>query len=186
LGKGWATGFETQSEGQLMTATLYELVGIYKHLAELAVASADDNEDGAIDKQWLAAMEHNEEDIKDKLAGYAAVRQSLKALSESLNTERQRLRVRQEQIDKRIDHLSYTMLEALHVIGAKSVQAGTWTIREQVSPPSLNVFDLAEVPTMFDLPVERKLNTKAIRDCIKGGFEVPGVELLQSTHLRVS
>lgn len=165
--------------------SLYKLTGIYQELMELASSEPDDIPVG-FDQQWFETMEQLQGDIDEKLVGCCKVYKSLDALQDAIQHEIDELRLRRTRIENAAAKLKDYVKFNLEQIGDKKRIAGPFTLSIcNNSQPSVIVLDLDAVPAKFDKPYERQVSLTAIRDALKAGEEVPGVDVERGTHLRI-
>lgn len=167
-----------------MANALYELTEAYQRVFNLA---CDDAADGEISPDFLRELICIEGDIDSKLESIGKLIKSMGALRESISEEAQRLRKRADSLERRLDDLKGYVESQMQLLGGQKRQAGIFKFAiTKNSQPSVVVLDLDAVPHEFDKPPKRELALSAIRQAIETGRDVPGCELVQGTHLRVS
>lgn len=165
--------------------TLYKLTGIYQELVELAASEPDDNPVG-FDQKWFETMEQLDGQIDDKLVGCCKVYKSLDALQDTIQREIDDLRMRRTRLENAVVKLKDYIKFNMDQIGQKKRIAGPFTLSIcNNSQPSVIVLDMDAVPTKFDKPYERQVSLSSIRDAVKAGESVPGVDIERGTHLRI-
>lgn len=171
-----------------MSVALYKLTGAYLRLMELA--TDDEDEDGVpvgFSQPFMETLEELEGDIDDKLEGCCKALKSMGALKDAIDSERQLLSRRAQRLDAAIDELKSYVKYNMEQMGFKKRQAGIFKLSIcNNSQPSVNVMDIDQVPHSFDKMREREVNLIAIREAHKMGVDVPGVEVVRGTHVRVS
>lgn len=169
-----------------MSISLYKLTGEYQRLMDLA---CDEDEDVSVGfaQPFIETLQNLDGQIDDKLENCCRVIKSMLALQASLDSEAKQLKERSQRLEKALDELKGYVKYNLEMIGATKRTAGVFRLTIcQNSQPSVTVLDLEEVPHKFDKPVERQVSLTAIRDAVKAGEDVPGVDVVRGTHLRIS
>jgi hypothetical protein len=164
--------------------SLYELTDNYISLYESA--DIDTDSDGAIDSDdaWLEIIKDLEVDIESKLTGCVKVYQSLKA--DELEMEYKRLRERAKTIGARAEKLKEYMKENVEKLGEKKMEVGVFILTVcNNSQPSVEVYDISQVPDVYDKVHEREIDKKLVLESHKIGLEVPGCHIERGTHLRI-
>ena len=146
----------------------------------------------------IVESQHDEVDIeqlkqlemafKDKAVACATVTKNLRAESDAVNAEIQRLQNRKAAIDNNRKQLSAYVLLEMQRAGLDKIDGDVHRIRRAKSPLSIQVLDENSVPTEFrKVVIERTVDKKAIRDHVKEtGEVVEGIEVIQKEHLRIS
>ena len=162
---------------------LYELTSEWRRIAEIAFAEMEEGELPADLMQQLAATEG---DIDAKLAACCRIVKEMDASKEAFNVEASRLKLKASRCDAHAESLKRYMKERMEACDfTKREVDSLFTVAIQNNPPSVKVNDSESVPTSWDLPQDRKLDLKGIKDAIKSGVPVPGCEIVQGTHLRI-
>lgn len=162
---------------------LYELTEQWRQIAEIAFAEMDDGELPADLMEQLATCEGN---IDQKLAACCRIVKEMEASKEAFAAEASRLRTKASRCESHADSLKRYMKEQMESCDfTKREVDSIFTVSIQKSPPSLMVNNLDAVPTTWDVPQERKIDSRGIKDAIKAGAIVPGCEVVCGTHLRI-
>lgn len=167
------------------TLTLYKLTGEYQRLMDLA---CDEDEDASVgfSQPFIETLEQLDGAIDTKLEGCCRVLKNMLGLQALLDDEAKQLKERSHRLTKAVEELKGYIQWNLEQIGAKKRAAGPFTLTICLnSQPSVTVMDLDAVPSKFDKPQERQVSLTAIRDAMKAGEQVPGVDLVLGSHLRV-
>lgn len=155
---------------------LYELSEAFLNIQEL-IENGEDGLEDTLESVNLA--------IEDKLENVAKVIKNLEAEVSSFKEEEKRLAERRKPIENNIKHLKQYAENAMLVTGDKKIKAGLFTFSIQKNPPSVNVFNNVIVPKKYFIPVDPKLDKTKIKEDIKNGESVPGVEMKQGESLRI-
>ena len=162
---------------------LYELTEQWRQIAEIAFSEMDEGELPADLMQQLATCEG---DIDQKLAACCRIVKEMEASKEAFAVEASRLRLKASRCDAHGESLKRYMKEQMESCDfSKREVDSIFTVSIQKSPPSLVVSNLDAVPTTWDVPQERRIDSRGIKDAIKAGATVPGCEVVCGTHLRI-
>lgn len=164
---------------------LYELADKWNAVSDRLLDSIDDD-DGTVSPDVAAELTQVESDLREKFAACCRMIRNLEAFSEGLENEYRRLRAKADRATKRVDSLKQYVKQCLETVGEKKfVVDEVFTLAIQNNPPSVELLNLDAVPTSYDKPQERQVSITMIRDDLKRGVDVPGVRLVQGTHLRI-
>ena len=172
---------------------LYELTEQWRQIAEIAFAEMDNGELPADLMEQLATCEGN---IDQKLAACCRIVKEMEASKEAFAAEASRLRTKASRCESHADSLKAYMKEQMEACDfSKREVDSIFTVSIQKSPPSLVVSNLDAVPSYlrmwrvvpstWDVPQERRIDSRGIKDAIKAGAIVPGCEVVCGTHLRI-
>jgi uncharacterized protein YlxW (UPF0749 family) len=155
---------------------LYELTTNYLSLMEMAEEMDTDT--------LKDTLESIEEEINDKAENIAKLIKNLNADVDALKIEEKRLADRRKSLENKVTHLKEYLQNQLEVAGLDKVKRPTLTISIQNNPPSVKVLD-EKLLSDYMIPVEPKLDKKAILTALKEGMEVSGAELQQTRGVRI-
>jgi predicted nuclease with TOPRIM domain len=155
---------------------LYELTTNYVSLMEMAEE---------MDATTLQdTLESIEEEIHDKAENIAKLVKNINADVDALRNEEKRLADRRKSLENKVTHLKEYLQNQLEVAGLDKVKRPTLTVSIQNNPPSVKVID-EKLLSDYMIPVEPKLDKKAILTALKEGMEVNGAELQQTRGVRI-
>jgi predicted nuclease with TOPRIM domain len=155
---------------------LYELTHNYLSVMEMAEE---------MDTETLRdTLESIQEEIEDKAENIAKLIKNLNADVDALKAEEKRLADRRKSIENKVTNLKDYLFNQLEVSGLTKVKRPTITVSIQNNPPSLKVLD-ESLLSDYMIPVDPKLDKKAIMQAIKDGQEVEGVEVHQTKGIRI-
>lgn len=155
---------------------LYELTTNYVSLMEMAEE---------MDATTLQdTLESIEEEIHDKAENIAKLIKNINADVDALKSEEKRLADRRKSLENKVTHLKEYLQNQLEVAGLDKVKRPTLTVSIQNNPPSVKVID-EKLLSDYMIPVEPKLDKKAILTALKEGMEVSGAELVQGRSVRI-
>ena len=162
---------------------LYELTD--KYLQLVAEIEEYDLEPQALLDTLEGSMELAS--IEEKATGIVKMIKNFEADIPGLDAEIERLTNRKKAIKNRVDSVKNYLQMNLEKAGIDSLKVGTFTVKLQKNPASLVVKNLNEIPAKFItiVPEQHQADKKAIKDALKAGEEVAGVELVQGRSLRI-
>lgn len=154
---------------------LYELTESFQQIQTMIENGSEGLED---------TLESIELSINDKLENIGKVIRNLEAESAAFKEEEKRLADKRKTIDNNIKNLKLYAEQSLKATGQRKVKAGLFTFNIQKNPPSIDITDKDLIPQKYYVPVEPKLDKQTIKDLLKNGENIPGVELVQGESLR--
>lgn len=154
---------------------LYELTGNFQQVQSMMDEGAEGLED---------TLESIELSIIDKLDNIGKVIRNKEAEIEAFKSEEKRLAEKRKTIENNIKNLKLYAESALKATGERKIKAGVFTFSIQKNPPSVVINNEKLIPKRFYVPVDPKLDKKTIKDLLKNGESVPGVELIQGEGMR--
>ena len=103
------------------------------------------------------------------------------------DSEAKRIAAKAAARKKKTDRLKEYVKACMVSANIDNVEAGTRTVKLQANPPAVNITDEALIPPRFFVvvPQSLKLDKALIKEAIKVGEEVPGVELTREISLRI-
>ena len=155
---------------------LYELNEAFQNIQTLIEEGQDGLED-TLESINLA--------IEDKLENVAKVIKNLEGEAKAFKEEEQRLADRRRSLENNIKYLKQYAENSMLVTGDKKIKAGLFTFAMQKNPPSVSVFNDLIVPKKYFVPVDPKLDKNKIKEDLKNGESIPGVEMKQGESLRI-
>ncbi|GIO18111.1 hypothetical protein J18TS1_12110 [Oceanobacillus oncorhynchi subsp. incaldanensis] len=125
--------------------------------------------------------------IEDKLENIGKVIRNLDGEIEMLKNEETRLADKRKALEANKDRLRMYVEDQLAITGKDKVKTGIFTFAMQNNAPSVKVTDEKLIPKRYFLPVEPKLDKKALKESLKemGVESMPGAELVQGRSLRI-
>ena len=158
---------------------------LYKIRQELEDVLVYDEEGQTFDSDRFESLKI---EFEDKLEGCAAVMKNLRAESEAVGAEINRLQKRKSAIDNNLTQLKNYVKFELDKLNIKKIIAGIHKFRiQRNSQPTVEVLDVALVPEEFkerviEVNPKKSDMAKHFKDT---GEELPGTFITQNTHLRV-
>lgn len=160
-----------------MTFKLYELSDSINRVAEMIEEGAEGLED------TLEALDLT---FQQKAENIAKLIRSKAAERDAIDAERERLAKRSQALDKQVEWLlSYVEREMVKT-NTLEVKSSLFKIKLAMSPPRVEVLNQNIIPDLYiRTSVSRVPDKMAIKDALKGGSIIPGVELRQDLRLSV-
>jgi predicted transcriptional regulator len=151
-------------------AKLYELVGGYRNLLEMA-----DSESG---EEFLAILETLSDAIDTKVETCAKVVKNLQADAAALKEEEARLSARRKSVEGNIDRLKAYMKENMTAADKQKIKTALFTIYITAGRPTVVVDNEEVIPSEYRAEVKTPPpDKKGILEALKAGKQVPGVTL---------
>ena len=125
-------------------------------------------------------------DTQEKLIDCSCAVANFDGLVDQLDEQIKALQARKKAVQKISDHVKERVVDAMEVLGIKSITAAPVKISLRAST-SVEVFDESMVPDeyLYTPPVAPKVSRTAIKQAIDAGQEVPGARLVRKNHLMV-
>ena len=156
-------------------ATLYELTGQYKELADLA-------EDIELFQDTLESMDFHDQ-LADKAESYVKVSLSLEAQSKAIKEEVKKLQARAKSIDNNIQRLKENLAEAMQVMEMDKIDTGLHKLSFRKSK-AVVIDDEHLIPSEFT-STEIKVNKTELKKAIQGGLEIKGAHIEEKKSLSI-
>ena len=140
-------------------------------------------EDGECTQEELSdALAVINQSIETKIENTLYVAENLKANRNILVNEINRLQAKLKALDGNIEWLQNSLFSNLELMGVDSFKAGTFTIKQQANPPSVEILDESLVPSQYltVVPESYKVRKADIARDLKAGLKVDGCELKKS------
>ena len=157
-------------------AKLYELNNDFMQVQSMIEDGAEGLED---------TLESINLEIEDKLENIGKVIRNLESEVKAFKDEEKRLADRRKTLENEVKNLKLYAEQSLKATGQRKIDAGLFKFSIQKNPASVNVTDEKLIPQKYYVPVDPKLDKQTIKELLKNGESVPGVELVQGEGLRI-
>ena len=155
---------------------LYEIAGQYRAVLEMEPENDDE----------LAAQMN----ALDELGGELTVKaenivhymRNLSSEADALKAEEDKLYQKRKAIENKHDRLKNYLAVQLYLAGIRELKAGIFKLRFQPTTPAISIIDESAIPEKFWI-VKREVSKASIKDAIKAGEEVPGIEIQRGEAL---
>ena len=161
-----------------MKKTIAEITG-----EALEIYSNVELMDGELTPEMEEALKINEGEIQSKSIAYKEVIGNQKSYISRIDEELKRLQALKKASNRLVDNLEYNLLQAVKVYG--DIEIGLTTITTRKSE-SITVEDINTLPKEYKtVKVTETADKKALKEAIKRGEVIEGVELVKNENLRI-
>jgi len=161
-----------------MKKTISEITG-----EALEIYSNVELMDGELTPEMEEALKINEGEIQSKSIAYKEVIGNQKSYISRIDEELKRLQALKKASNRLVDNLEYNLLQAVKVYG--DIEIGLTTITTRKSE-SITVEDINTLPAKYKtVKVTEIADKKALKEAIKRGEVIEGVELVKNENLRI-
>ncbi|HEM3193866.1 siphovirus Gp157 family protein [Streptococcus suis] len=157
-------------------ATLYELTGIFKQIAEMEGIDEETKLDTLESIDWT-------EQFEEKVENTVKVIKNKEAEKKQLKEEIDRLTARYKSIDNDITRLKTGLQGAFEITGHDKVKTLLFTVTLAKNQPSV-VVDEELLPKKYFV-ITKKPDKNAIKELLNAGKKVKGAVLQESRSLRI-
>lgn len=158
--------------------TLYHITSEQLRINELLEESG-----GELTPEIEEALMLNAENFEIKADGYIESISRYKALAEAADVrikEMQRIKKTSENIEKR---LKERLLQAMVVMDVDKMELGLRKLSIR-NTTAVNITDEAHIPAEYII-IEQKYDKARIKDALKNGDVIPGVELVSNQSIQI-
>lgn len=159
--------------------SLYELEDNWEQVFNML------NDPDVDEEMILDTLEAIEGEIEIKAVGYAKVIKNLEADIPALKEEIDRLERKKKSKESKAKFLKLKLEETMKSMGRLEIKTDLFDFKIQKNPPGIDVLDIKQVPDIYKIPQEVKIDKRAILQDLKNGAEIKGVEIKQSEGLRI-
>ena len=159
-------------------AKLYEIVGAFKELLEMA---SEENMDQKLIPDTLEGIEF---EFEEKADGYAKVVKMLEGDVEAIDKEIKRLTEKKNTIKNNISGIKKNLENAMLLTGKTKFKTLLFGYNIQKKPASVSIDDETLIPKDFWIEQEPKLDKKSLAAYLKEN-EVSWALLTQTESLRI-
>lgn len=159
-------------------AKLYEIVGAFKELLEMA---SEENMDQKLISDTLEGVEF---EFEEKADGYAKVVKMLEGDVEAIDKEIKRLTEKKNTIKNNISGIKKNLENAMITTGKTKFKTLLFGYNIQKNPVSVSIDDENQIPKDFWIEQEPKLDKKSLAAYLKEN-EVSWAHLTQTEILRI-
>ena len=126
-----------------------------------------------------------EDAIENKAENIAKLVRNLESDVSAYKEEEDRLKTKRQATENKVKWLKTYLEDNMKLTGKTKFKSGMFNFSIQKNPVSVNILDERIIPEEFLIPQLPKIDKTALKDVLKTGVEVPGVELKQSEGLRI-
>lgn len=157
-------------------SSLYELTSTVAYLQSLL-------EEGEIDEQTYKDSVESM-CVDGKVENIFKVMRNLERKADAFAEEIKRMTARKKTLDNSVQRLKDSVLNYLLVSETKNMDAGVFSVGLR-SSKSLKVWDDSHIPPEFLIPQKPKVDGTALKDAIKNGMVIDGVEIVEKPYIVV-
>ncbi|MBX8938515.1 siphovirus Gp157 family protein [Enterococcus gilvus] len=158
-------------------AVLYKLADSYNQVVDMA----DRLDDGTL-RDTL-------DSIKDafdvKAENVAKAVKEIEGQANMIDEEIKRLTKRKTTMKNNAKSMKVYLQEQMEAIGKRKVQGELLTVAIQKNAPSVKIESEQYIPEGFYVPQPSKLDKTQLKNELKNGLEITGVELVQTESVRI-
>lgn len=162
-----------------MSETLYAIAERYREV--LGMEATTDDERAAL----VNAIDSMEGEFAEKVENVVRYIRNCEADAETLRAEEIRLATKRQALARKAENLTGYIEAMMIMTGKREIKAGIFDLKFAKNPPSIVVLDEAQVPREYFTTPEPVISKQAIKDAIKAGVEVPGVQIMQNERLKI-
>ncbi len=162
-----------------MSETLYAISDRYREI--LSLDAATDEERAAL----VSALDEVGGDFKDKAESVAKFIRNCESDAEAIRAEEIRLAAKRQSLLKKAENLTGYIEAMMLMTGQKELKAGIFDMKFVKNPPQIIVLDESAIPREYFITAEPTLSKQALRDAVKAGAVIPGIEIKQQERLRI-
>lgn len=155
---------------------LYQLSEI-----EMQILEQLESEDG-IDKEIYDTLKFTEEEI---LVSCARVYRQILSDVQACKDEEKRLSERKKKLENSAQRLKDMMFEGMKITGASKIRRPEFDIMIKKNPPSLQIDKEENIPNEYFKNLAPVLDKTLLRNAIKSGLNLEGVQLIQTERLEI-
>jgi len=159
-----------------MGLKLYELTDAYRRLSEIE------------DEDFAPALTQIQGAIEEKAAGMMALVRELDTEADALKLEAKRLAERGAARTNRAQRIKDYLRQEMEAAGLLKIKTPYFTANVVKSPPACKMLDQEAIPSEYleSVTTWKVLAKKIIEAWKETGEAVPGVEIIEATHLRIT
>ena len=140
--------------------------------------------EGILTEEQITALEITENQLQSKSIAYLEVIKGKEAITMQIDEEIKRLTAMKKTNNNITARLKDNLLNAVKMFGDFEVGLTKFGTRKS---QSISVDDINTLPNEFKtIKVTESADKKALKEAIKSGDEVPGVQLLDNVNLKIN
>ncbi|MDT2419479.1 siphovirus Gp157 family protein [Enterococcus avium] len=158
-------------------AILYKLSENYNQVIQMA----DQLDDGTL----RDTLDSINEAFDDKAENIAKSIKEIEGQADIIKAEKERLAKREQAMRNNAKSMKSYLQEQMEAIGKRKVQGELLTVAIQKNAPSVKIESEQYIPEGFYVPQPSKLDKTQLKNELKNGLEIAGVELVQTESVRI-
>ena len=152
---------------------LYEITEAY-----IALDNLEPSEDI---KHYLSGIS---DEFDQKVENITYVIKNNEADIDALKKEEKRLADKRRVLENKNKYLKEYMFENMQFLGKSKIKAGTFDLRIQKNPKSVNILN-ADLISEDYLKIKKDIDKSKIKKALEEGLKIDGAELIQTEGLRI-
>lgn len=162
-----------------MSETLYAIAERYREV--LGMEATTDDERAAL----VNALDSMEGEFTEKVENVVRYIRNCEADTDTLRAEEIRLATKRQALTKKAENLTAYIEAMMMMTGKREIKAGIFDLKFAKNPPSIIVINEADIPREYFIAPEPVLSKSALRDAVKAGEVIPGIEVKQQERLKI-
>lgn len=158
-------------------AILYKLSENYNQVIQMA----DQLDDGTL----RDTLDSINEAFDDKAENIAKSIKEIEGQADIIKAEKERLAKREQAMRNNAKSMKSYLQEQMDLVGKKKIQGELLTVSVQKNAPSVKIESEQYIPEGFYVPQPSKLDKTQLKNELKNGLEIAGVELVQTESVRI-
>ena len=143
--------------------------------------------DGEITDDLIQVLAAIDDEFNEKVESCCRMVRELESRAEMAAAESVRLKTKAYTAKAKAKRLKEYVKENMVRMGTKTIEEGCFRVTVASNPVSVSVVDEALIPSeYYVIYPDPSLSKSAIKEALEDGVEVPGVELVRNTSLRIS
>ena len=159
---------------------LYELASQYQYLAN----DLYDHETGVVNETALDKLNDINDSIENKAINITKLFKELEANAEAIEKERKAMQARENALRNQSKRLKEYLLTNMERCEINKIECPQFVISVQKNPQSVEVINELYIPEEYN-KVKTELDISRIKEDLKNGVVIPGVNLVQRQSIRI-
>jgi methionyl-tRNA formyltransferase len=123
-------------------------------------------------------------EIEDKAVNVAKFLRNMEATAQAIKEAEATMAKRRKTLENRVNWMKAYLKENMEQTGITKIECPYFKLSLQANPSAVTILDEAAIPAEFKEPViSWKIDKTAIKEAIKHGIAVPGVNLVNGSRL---
>ncbi|MGZ8163610.1 MAG: siphovirus Gp157 family protein [Methylobacter sp.] len=123
-------------------------------------------------------------EIEDKAVNVAKFLRNMEATAQAIKEAEAAMAKRRKTLENRVNWMKAYLKENMEQTGITKIECPYFKLSLQANPSAVTILDEAAIPAEFKEPViSWKIDKTAIKEAIKHGIAVPGVNLVNGSRL---
>lgn len=159
-------------------SSLYDLTGRMKNLED---CFCEDNE---VNDYVNLSLDNLDMEFEEKVENIVKFIKNMEADVKAIKEEKKRLSDKQKVLENRIERMKDYISDNMALLGKKKVKAGLFNVGIRKCPPSVDIYNLDEVPEKYKV-IKIEIDKASIKESFKNGIEVDGCKLESKESLSI-